>query len=140
MNREEIKEYLPHREPMLLVDACEWIEEGVCARGTYYVTGDEWFLQGHFPGKPVVPGVILCEIMAQSCFFLIQDEVKGKTTYFTGLNNVRFRNPVVPGDTVEVHARIVKAKAGFFFAHCMAYVNSKISAEGDLSFTLVAGV
>ena len=76
MNREEIKNLLPHREPMLLVDEITVDEEGT-AHGLYRVRGDEFFLQGHFPGNPVVPGVILCEIMAQACGLLIGDEIKG---------------------------------------------------------------
>ncbi len=91
MNREEIKNLLPHREPMLLVDEITVDEEGT-AHGLYRVRGDEFFLQGHFPGNPVVPGVILCEIMAQACGLLIGDEIKGKTPVYTGLDKVRFRN------------------------------------------------
>ena len=69
MNREDIPEFLPHREPMLLVD---WTEkDGEVIRSTYHVTGEEWFLRGHFPGFPVVPGVIICEIMAQSCTLVL---------------------------------------------------------------------
>ena len=97
MNREEIKNLLPHREPMLLVDEITVDEEGT-AHGLYRVRGDEFFLQGHFPGNPVVPGVILCEIMAQACGLLIGDEIKGKTPVYTGLDKVRFRNSVRPGD------------------------------------------
>lgn len=78
MTREELKEYLPHREPMLLVDEITMDENNV-AHGIYHVRGDEFFLQGHFPGQPVVPGVILCEIIAQSCALLLGDALKGKT-------------------------------------------------------------
>ena len=101
MNREEIKGLLPHREPMLLVDELELGQDGT-AHGKYRVRGDEFFLQGHFPGNPVVPGVILCEIMAQSCALLVGAEAVGKTPMYTGLDKVKFRNPVRPGDTVEV--------------------------------------
>ena len=93
MNREELKEYLPHREPMLLVDEVEIDEEGV-AHAKYRIREDEFFCRGHFPGNPIVPGVIQCEIMAQSCVLLVKDEVQGKTTLYTGINNVKFKNIV----------------------------------------------
>ena len=100
MNREELKKYLPHREPMLLVDEVEIDEEGV-AHAKYRIREDEFFCRGHFPGNPIVPGVIQCEIMAQSCVLLVKDEVQGKTTLYTGINNVKFKNIVRPGDLCE---------------------------------------
>ena len=97
MNREELKEYLPHREPMLLVDEIEIDSEGV-AHAKYRIKEDEFFCRGHFPGNPIVPGVIQCEIMAQSCALLVKDELKGRTTLYSGIDNVRFKNIVRPGD------------------------------------------
>ena len=91
MNKEELKNILPHREPMLLVEEAEKIDENK-AIGKYKVKGDEWFLQGHFPGNPVVPGVVLCEMMAQACCVILADKVSGATPYFTGLNNFKFNN------------------------------------------------
>ena len=93
MTREELKEYLPHREPMLLVDEITMDENNV-AHGIYHVRGDEFFLQGHFPGQPVVPGVILCEIIAQSCALLLGDALKGKTPFYTGIDKVKFKQDV----------------------------------------------
>ena len=80
MNREEIKQIIPHREPMLLVD--EIVLDGEYARATYTVRGDEWFLQGHFPNNPVVPGVVLCEIIAQGASLLLRDDLIGKVPFF----------------------------------------------------------
>ena len=85
MNREELKQILPHREPMLLIDEAELREDNL-AVGKYTVKGDEWFLQGHFPGMPVVPGVIQCEMMGQTCCVLVSEMVKGKKTSFTGMD------------------------------------------------------
>ncbi len=136
MNKEEIKEYLPHREPMLLVDEMEMIDEAT-VKGYYHVKGDEFFLEGHFPGHPVVPGVILCEIMGQCSALLIKDELKGRTTFFTGIDKTRFKSPVFPGDTVEVTAQIVNKRGLLFFIHASASVNGKLAAEGTLSVTLI---
>ena len=101
MNREEIMAILPHRDNMLLLDDVE-NKDGI-AIGHYSVRGDEFFLKGHFPDNPIVPGVILCEILAQSACVLMQDAMsEGKLPVYTGLNNVKFRSPVKPGDTVTI--------------------------------------
>lgn len=136
MNKEQIKEFLPHREPMLLVDEIE-INENNIGYAKYRVTGEEFFLKGHFPGHPVVPGVILCEIMAQSSGLLLGNEIKGKQTLYTGIDNVRFKTPVYPGDTVEVTTEIVARKAKLIFVKAKAEVNGKLCVKGDLSFALI---
>ena len=84
MNREELKEYMPHREPMLLLDEVDILDDG-SVRARYRVPEDAFFLQGHFPSNPIVPGVILCEIMAQSCSFLAKDLLKGKPPFLVAL-------------------------------------------------------
>lgn len=138
MTREEIKGILPHREPMLLVDTAEVTGEGT-ARGTYQVRGDEFFLQGHFPGNPVVPGVILCEIMAQTAAVLLADTAKGMTPYFTSLDKVRFKDTVKPGDLLEIEVAIVKNKGPFYFAEGKASVGGKLKVKGEFSFALIKG-
>lgn len=135
MNRAEIEQILPHRAPMLLVDEAEINAEGN-AVGRYTVRGDEFFLQGHFPGNPVVPGVILCEMMAQTCAVLLAGNSGGKTPLFTSLNNIRFKHVVKPGDTVEFHCTITKSRAPFFFAEGKGYVGGKLSVQGEFSFAL----
>ncbi len=136
MYQEEIKGILPHRDNMLLVDSVH--QEGDVARGTYQVRGDEWFLQGHFPGNPVVPGVILCEILAQSaCILLAGEMTEGKIPMYTGLDKVRFKSPVLPGDLFETQCRITKAKPPFYFAEGSGTVGGRLCIKAEFSFAIV---
>ncbi|MCE5344125.1 MAG: beta-hydroxyacyl-ACP dehydratase [Eubacteriales bacterium] len=136
MNRDEMKRYLPHREPMLLVDETDI--RGDTAYGRYFVRGDEWFLQGHFPGNPVVPGVVLCEMIGQNCAMLLGDKLIGKATLFTGIKQVKFRKSVRPGDTVELKARIIRQNGPFFVAQGSALLDGQVAAQGEFSFALIA--
>ena len=135
MTREELKQYLPHREPMLLVD--DGAEEEGCVRGHYRVTGEEFFLKGHFPSYPVVPGVILCEIMAQSGSLLVKDQLQGRTPLYAGIDGVRFKQAVRPGDTIEVVARIVSRRQALVQIEAEATVDGHRCASGKLSFMLI---
>ena len=144
MDIEEIKTFLPHREPMLLVDSLE--EEIVTndngevtryAIGTYHVRGNEFFLQGHFPDYPVVPGVILCEMMAQSCALLLGDELKEKRPLYTGIDKVGFKYQVRPGDTIVLRSTITEHRRGLVLAKAEATVDGKLCCRGNLSFMLV---
>lgn len=139
MNKEELKKILPHREPMLLIDEAQL--EGNISVGRYTVRGDEFFLKGHFPGNPVVPGVILCEMMGQSACLLVDGagEGGGFTPYFTGMQNVRFKNKVKPGDTIEFKSEITKVKRPFYFIRSEGHVGGKLSVCGDLSFAVLKG-
>lgn len=144
MTQEEIKTFLPHREPMLLVDSLEeeivTNDKGEVTRyavGTYHVRGDEFFLQGHFPDYPVVPGVILCEMMAQSCALLLRNEIKGKHPLYTGIDNVRFKHQVRPGDTIILRSTITERRHSLIFAQAEAKVDGKVCCRGSLSFAIV---
>ncbi len=136
MDRNEIMTILPHRDNMLLADEVELKDDK--AYGKYHVRGDEWFLKGHFPGNPVVPGVILCEILAQSGCLLIAEELKkGATPFFTGLDKVKFKQSVKPGDTIETECALVKSKPPFYFAEGKATVDGKLCVRAEFSFALV---
>ena len=136
MDRNELKEYLPHREPMLLVDEIDIDSEGI-AHARYRIREDEFFCRGHFPGNPLVPGVILCEIMAQSCALLVKDDIVGKTTLYSGIDNVRFKNPVRPGDLCEIKAVLRGKRTNMFFCDAEITVQGQLCCKGSLSFALV---
>ncbi len=142
MDREQLKTILPHREPMLLLDSCELgvDDDGApVARGTYRVRGDEFFLQGHFPGNPVVPGVIQCEMIAQNCCVLLADDpaLAGATPYYTSLDKVRFKHPVRPGDVIDLTCSLTRAKGPFRFARGQASVDGTVCCTAEFSFALV---
>ena len=135
MTKDEIMEILPHREDMLLLDEV-FLDDGD-AVGRYHVRGDEFFLRGHFPGNPIVPGVILCEILAQSACVLMKDAMlDGKLPVYTGLNNVKFRSPVRPGDTIETRCRIKRAKHPFYFAEGTVCVEGRLCVSAEFSFAI----
>ncbi|MCK5392811.1 MAG: UDP-3-O-[3-hydroxymyristoyl] N-acetylglucosamine deacetylase [Candidatus Omnitrophica bacterium] len=136
---EEIMQILPHRFPFLLVDRIVSIEKGVKAVGIKSVTMNEYFFQGHFPIKPVMPGVLIVEAMAQvgGVLMLGCEEHRGKLAYFMAANNIKFRKTVVPGDqlVMEVVAGKIRSKTGIVKAK--AFVGSKLVCEGELTFILV---
>lgn len=135
MNIEEIKEILPHRDNMLLLDEVE-LTDGV-AHGKKLITGEEWFLKGHFPDSPIVPGVILCEILAQSVCVCMKEEMSGgQLPFFTGLDKVKFRQPVRPGDVFETTCEIVREKKPFYFAKGVGTVNGKKCVSAEFSFAV----
>lgn len=136
MNRDELKKIMPHREPMLLVDEASVVEEGI-SEGHYTVRGDEFFLQGHFPDNPMVPGVILCEMAAQSAVVLFAAEVAGKTPVFTGIKEARFRHSVYPGDTVTFRCTVTRKKLPFCFLSAEARVGDTLCMTGEFSFAVV---
>lgn len=139
MNIEEIKQVLPHRYPFLLVDRMVSIEPGISAVGYKNVTTNEEFFNGHFPQRPVMPGVLIVEAMAQvaGVLFLSQPENKGKIPFFCGIDRARFRKPVVPGDRLEMHVKVLKVRGPTGKVEVEAKVDGEIVAGGELMFTIV---
>ncbi len=122
---------------MLLVDGAELAAPGR-ARGSYTVRGDEWFLRGHFPDYPVVPGVILLEIVAQASCLLVAQSMEGATPYFTGIEKARFRQKVLPGDTLSIESELIATKPPFYFVRARGTVDGKICVSAEFSFALAA--
>lgn len=136
MNREEIQEYLPHRAPMLLLDSAGTDEAGVC-HATYRIPEDPFYCQGHFPGNPIVPGVILCEIMAQSCFHLMLEEFGHSLMMYRALDGVKFRNSVFPGDLCEITSRLEEHKGSLYVCDTTLSVGGKRCAQARITLAAV---
>jgi UDP-3-O-[3-hydroxymyristoyl] N-acetylglucosamine deacetylase/3-hydroxyacyl-[acyl-carrier-protein] dehydratase len=136
----KIMEYLPHRYPMLLVDRITEYEEGKRIVGIKNVTINEPFFQGHYPGHPVMPGVLIIEAMAQVGGLLLIDHVENpddKVVYFMSLNNVKWRRPVTPGDTIVCELELMKYRRHVCKMRGLAYVDGKVVAEADLMARIV---
>lgn len=134
----EIMDIIPHRYPFLLIDTIEELEEGVRAVGKKCVSFNEPFFQGHFPGNPVMPGVLIMEAMAQvgAVTILSAPEWKGRTVYFAGIDKAKFRRKVVPGDVLTMETKIVKCKGPIGVSQAVATVDGKVVAEGQLTFAI----
>lgn len=136
MNRQELESVIPHRNSMLLVDEATKTGEST-SEGKRYIRGDEWFLDGHFPGNPVVPGVILCEMMAQASAVIIAEVSAKSIPYFTGIEKAKFKQKVLPGDTFEIKCELTRSRGVFYFISGKGYVNGKLAASADFSFALI---
>jgi 3-hydroxyacyl-[acyl-carrier-protein] dehydratase len=133
-----ILEVLPHRFPFLLVDRVVELEPGVRATGIKQVTINEWFFQGHFPGRPVMPGVLIVEAMAQvgAVALLAQPDFAGKIPFFAGIDGVRFRRVVQPGDTLTLTMELTKMRSRVGKGKGEARVDGGLAAEGEFTFAI----
>ena len=138
MKTKEIMEIIPHRQPFLLIDTIEELEPGVRAVGKKCVSYNEPYFAGHFPGEPVMPGVLQIEALAQvgAVAILSQPEFKGKTAYFAAINSAKFKNKVVPGDVLRLETEIIKIKGPIGIGAAKAYVDDKLVVQAELTFAI----
>jgi len=136
MNRDEIMTVLPHRGPMLLLDSMALDSEGVC-HASYRVPEDPFYCQGHFPGNPIVPGVILCEIMAQACSALFVEAFRDNLVMYRGLDAVKFRGSVHPGDLCEICATLLEQKGSLYVCEATLSVSGRRCAQAHITLAAV---
>lgn len=138
LNIKEIMEILPHRAPFLLVDRIDELEPGKRAVGCKAVSYNEPLFAGHFPQEPVMPGVLICEALAQvgAVAILSCEENKGKIAYFGGINKARFRQKVVPGDVLTLETELIKVKGPVGIGKAVAYKDGKVCTEAELTFMI----
>ncbi|CUH93387.1 3-hydroxyacyl-ACP dehydratase FabZ [Herbinix luporum] len=138
LNVDEIQKIIPHRPPFLLVDRIDKLEPGIRGVGRKCVTMDEPYFVGHFPGKAVMPGVIILEALAQTgaIVMLSLEQYKGKILYFGGMDKVKFRRQVVPGDVLTLDVEIIKHKGNFGVGSAVAYVEDQVAVEAILTFAI----
>ncbi|MCD7866839.1 MAG: 3-hydroxyacyl-ACP dehydratase FabZ [Clostridiales bacterium] len=138
LDTKQIMEILPHRSPFLLVDQIEELEPGKRAVGRKAVTYNEPYFAGHFPQEPVMPGVLICEALAQvgAVAILSLEENKGKLVFFGGINKARFRRKVVPGDMLRLEVELTKMKGPVGVGKAVAYVEDQVCAQAELTFAV----
>jgi len=132
------EDLLPHRPPFLFVDEILEIAPGESARGVWRLTGDEWFFPGHFPGRPTLPGVLMCEAIAQvGALAVLSDErFAGRLPLFGGIDKARFRRQVVPGDELTLECSMTRLAARAGRGSGRALVNGELATECDLMFVI----
>ncbi|MEF3280646.1 MAG: 3-hydroxyacyl-ACP dehydratase FabZ [Elusimicrobiota bacterium] len=138
LNSQGILKAIPHRYPFLLIDRVEITEEKKSAKGIKCVTANELYFHGHFPSKPIMPGVLILESMAQTTATLMTSDpsLEGKLAYFAGINKAKFRKQVVPGDVMEIYVNVEKIKGKIAKVKGVAKVANEIVCEADLIFAV----
>ena len=140
LDAKDILGILPHRFPFLLVDRIIEMEPGKRVVGLKNVTINEWFFEGHFPGRPIMPGVLQIEMMAQigGVMLLTLEAHKGKVAYLAGTEKARFRKPVLPGDTLITEVVMLRSRGNIGWVKAEARVEGKVVCEAEMSFALVS--
>lgn len=136
-DQEQIKEVLPHREPFLLIDTIESLDEEKIV-GTANVEVDDFWVPGHFPEEPVMPGVLICEAIAQvgAYYVLSKPEYKGKIAYFGRMDKVKFKQKVVPGDVLRIEVKLGEMRGPVGFGSGKAFVGDKLACSLDMTFAI----
>lgn len=138
LTTKEIMEIIPHRQPFLLIDTIEELEPGRRAVGRKCVTYNEPFFAGHFPGEPVMPGVLIVEALAQvgAVAVLSCEEFKGKTAYFGAINSAKFKKKVIPGSVLTLETELIKQKGPIGVAKAKAMADGKLAVIAELTFAI----
>ena len=139
LNKKEIKEIIPQREPFLMIDEVEEYTPGEKAIAYKNVDINEWYFKGHFPEKPIMPGVLIAESLAQAgaIAILSMEENKGKNALFAGIDKMKFKKMVVPGDRLKLEVNIIKRKGPIGVGEGIATVNGNLVAKGEFTFAVV---
>ncbi len=138
LNREQIMEIIPHRDPFLLIDEVLDMEVGKKILAVKHVREDEYYFKGHFPDEPVMPGVLIVETLAQAgaVAVLSMPEYKGKTAYFGGIKNAKFRQKVRPGDELRLEVALDRMRSRAGTGHCVAYLGDKVACQCEILFAI----
>lgn len=139
LNKEKIKEIIPQKEPFLMIDEIEEYIPGNMAIAYKNVCIDEWYFKGHFPENPIMPGVLIAESLAQAgaVAILSKEENKGKNALFAGIDKMKFKKMVIPGDRLKLEVKIIKEKGPIGVGEGIATVEGKLVAKGEFTFAIV---
>lgn len=139
LNKEQIEKIIPQRDPFLMIDEVEEYIPGESATAYKNVDESEWYFQGHFPGNPIMPGVLITESLAQTgaVAILSMEENKGKNALFGGIDKMKFKKMVVPGDRLKLEVKIIKRKGPIGVGEAIATVDNETVAKGELKFALI---